>query len=235
MMLADLKEKVWKANLELIRLNLVTLTWGNVSGFDRNKGVMAIKPSGVSYKEMKPSDMVLVDLKGRRVEGQLNPSSDTPTHLELYKAFPGIGGVAHVHSEHATMFAQAAREIPCLGTTHADVFHGPVPVTRWMKRSEIQRDYEKNTGRVIVERFKNLNPMDVPAVLVAGHGPFTWGKTPAEAVEISLALEKIACMALGTLLLHPRRLPLPRDLLEKHHDRKHGPGAYYGQKKGGLR
>lgn len=228
----DLKEIVWRANLELVRLNLVTLTWGNVSGLDRKEGLVAIKPSGLAYEEMKVSDIVLVDLEGRRVEGRLNPSSDTPTHLELYKAFTGIGGVAHTHSEHATMFAQAAREIPCLGTTHADVFHGPVPVTRFMTRSEVRRDYERNTGRVIAERFEGLDPLKVPAVLVAGHGAFTWGKTPAEAVEISLALEKIARLALGTLLLHPRRLSLPRYLLEKHHERKHGPGAYYGQKKG---
>ncbi|MGQ9673655.1 MAG: L-ribulose-5-phosphate 4-epimerase AraD [Candidatus Aminicenantales bacterium] len=228
----DLKEIVWRANLELVRLNLVTLTWGNVSGLDRKEGLVAIKPSGLAYEEMKVSDIVLVDLEGRRVEGRLNPSSDTPTHLELYKAFTGIESVAHTHSEHATMFAQAAREIPCLGTTHADVFHGPVPVTRFMTRSEVRRDYERNTGRVIAERFEGLDPLKVPAVLVAGHGAFTWGKTPAEAVEISLALEKIARLALGTLLLHPRRLGLPRYLLGKHHERKHGPEAYYGQKKG---
>lgn len=232
MTLTDLKRRVWRANLDLVRLHLVTLTWGNVSGVDRQKGLVAIKPSGVSYEKMKPADIVLVDFDGKRVEGHLNPSSDTPTHLELYRAFPEIGAIAHVHSEHATMFAQAARPIPCLGTTHADVFPGPVPVTRWMKRSEVQRDYERNTGRVIVETFASLDPVEVPAVLVAGHGPFAWGKTPEEAVEISLALERIARMALGTFLLRPRCLPLPSYLLEKHHRRKHGPGAYYGQKKG---
>ncbi|MBM3285215.1 MAG: L-ribulose-5-phosphate 4-epimerase AraD [Candidatus Aminicenantes bacterium] len=232
-MLAGLKEQVWKVNLDLVRLNLVTLTWGNVSGLDRRKGVVAIKPSGISYEEMKPADIVLVDLEGKRVEGRLRPSSDTPAHLELYKAFPDIAGVTHAHCECATMFAQAAREIPCLGTTHADVFHGPVPVTRFMTRAEVLREYEKNTGLVIVERFKTLNPMEVPGVLVAAHGAFTWGKTPAESLENSLALEKIARMALGTLLLQPRRASLPRYLLEKHYQRKHGPGAYYGQKKGG--
>ncbi len=232
-MLRELKEEVWKANLDLVRLHLVTLTWGNVSGFDRRKGVVAIKPSGVAYDELKPSDIVLVDLEGKIVEGRFQPSSDTPTHLELYGAFDGIAGVAHTHCESATIFAQAGREIPCLGTTHADIFNGPVPVTRFMTRAEVRRDYERNTGRVIVERFKNLDPRDVPAVLVAGHGAFTWGKTPGEAVEVNLALEKIARMALGTIFLQRRRSSLPRYLLDKHFQRKHGPGAYYGQKKGG--
>jgi L-ribulose-5-phosphate 4-epimerase len=234
-MLRDLKEKVWRANLELVRLNLVTLTWGNVSGIDRRKGLVAIKPSGISYEELKPSDIVLIDLEGKRVEGSLVASSDTPAHLELYKAFPDVGGVAHTHSEYAAIFAQAGREIPCLGTTHADVFYGPVPVTRFMKRAEVQRDYEKNTGLIIIERFQNLNPEEIPGVLVAGHGAFTWGKTAGEAVENSLALEKIAKMAFGTLLLCPRPLVFPRYLLEKHHQRKHGPGAYYGQKRGGKK
>ncbi|MDH7512351.1 MAG: L-ribulose-5-phosphate 4-epimerase AraD [Clostridiales bacterium] len=234
-MLRDLKEKVWQANLELVRLKLVTLTWGNVSGVDRKKGLVAIKPSGVSYEELKPSDVVLIDLEGKCVEGSLVPSSDTPTHLELYKAFPDIAAVAHTHSEYAAIFAQAGHEIPCLGTTHADVFYGPVPVTRFMRRAEVEHDYEKNTGRVIIERFQNLSPADIPGVLVAGHGAFTWGKTPGEAVENSLALEKIAKMAFGTLLLSQRRAVFPRYLLEKHHQRKHGPGAYYGQKRGGKR
>lgn len=234
-MLADFKEKVWRANLDLVKLKLISLTWGNVSGLDRKAGLIAIKPSGISYGEMRPSDIVLVDLEGRKVEGRLNPSSDTPTHLELYRAFQDIGGIAHVHSEYATMHAQACREIPCLGTTHADVFYGPVPVTRWLTRREVEKGYEKNTGRVIVERFKRLKPMEIPGVLVAGHGAFAWGKTPQEAVENSLALEKIAKMALGTLLLQPEPPIFPQHLLDKHYQRKHGPRAYYGQKKGGTR
>ncbi len=234
-MLRDLKEKVWQANQDLVRLKLVTLTWGNVSGIDRRKGLVAIKPSGISYEELKPVDIVLVDLDGKRVEGSFNPSSDTPTHLELYKAFPGISAVSHIHSEYATIFAQAGREIPCLGTTHADVFYGPVPVTRFMRRAEVARDYEKNTGRVIIERFQHFNPEEVPGVLVAGHGAFTWGKTPGEAVENSLALEKIAKMAFGTLLLSRHGVVFPSYLLEKHYQRKHGPGAYYGQKRGGKK
>ncbi len=233
-MLADLKEQVWRANLDLKALDLVTLTWGNVSGLDRKKGLVAIKPSGLSYQAIKPSDMVLVDLKGNRVEGRFNPSSDTPTHLELYRAFADISGVAHVHSLYATMFAQASKEIPCLGTTHADVFHGPVPMTRHLTKQEVMTAYEANTGRVIVERFRDLNPVEIPGVLVAGHGGFTWGRSAAEAVEHSLALEKIAQMAFGTMLLGPRSR-FPRYLLEKHYLRKHGPGAYYGQKKGGQK
>jgi L-ribulose-5-phosphate 4-epimerase len=234
-MLADLKTKVWRANLELKALDLVTLTWGNVSGLDRKKGVVAIKPSGLSYEAIKPSDMVLVDLEGNRVEGRFNPSSDTPTHLELYRVFAEISGIAHVHSLYATMFAQAALEIPCLGTTHADVFHGPVPITRHLTKREVVTAYEGNTGRVIVERFRGLNPVEVPGVLVAGHGGFTWGKSAEEAVEHSLALEKIAQMAFGTMLLSPQRIRFPRYLLEKHYRRKHGPGAYYGQRKGGKK
>jgi L-ribulose-5-phosphate 4-epimerase len=232
MMLIDLRELVWRANLDLVNLGLVTHTFGNASGLDRKSGILAVKPSGVPYKKMRPSDMVLLDLTGKRVEGRLNPSSDTPTHLELYRAFPGVGGVAHTHSEYATMFAQAAREIPCLGTTHADVFHGSVPVTRYLRQSEVAKDYEKNTGRVIVERFRRLNPLEMPGVLVASHGPFTWGETAAQAVENSLLLEKIAKIALGTMNLSPRSVRFPAYLLEKHFSRKHGPGAYYGQKKG---
>ena len=230
-MLQDLKEQVWKANLDLVMFDLVTLTWGNVSGLDRKKGLVAIKPSGISYEEMKPSHIVLVDLEGRKVEGKFNPSSDTPTHLELYKAFKEIGAVAHTHSEYATIFAQAAMEIPCLGTTHADIFNGPVPTTRFLTRKEVKKAYEINTGKVIVERFQDLKPLEMPGVLVAGHGAFTWGKTPDVAVENSLALEKIAKMALGTLLLSPRPVRFPRYLLDKHYQRKHGPKAYYGQKK----
>jgi L-ribulose-5-phosphate 4-epimerase len=230
-MLQGLKEQVWKANIDLVMFDLVTLTWGNVSGLERRKGIVAIKPSGISYEEMKPSHIVLVDLEGKKVEGRLHPSSDTPTHLEIYKAFADIGAVAHTHSEYATMFAQAAMEIPCLGTTHADVFYGPVPVTRFLTRAEVEKDYEKNTGRVIAERFLSLSPLERPGVLVAGHGAFTWGGTPDEAVEQSLALEKIAKMALGSLLLRPRHGLFPQCLLKKHYQRKHGPKAYYGQKK----
>jgi len=233
-MLKDLKEQVWKANLDLIKHGLVTLTWGNASGLDRKKGVLAIKPSGVSYEDVRPADMVLVDLEGEKVEGKLNPSSDTPAHLELYKAFAGIGGVVHAHSEYATMFAQAGREIPCLGTTHADIFYGAVPVTRLLTRAEVLIDYERNTGRVIVERFKSLDPAERPGVLVAGHGPFSWGGTAAQAVENSLAVEKIAKLAWGTLALSAPPA-FPRRLLDKHFLRKHGPGAYYGQKKGDKR
>jgi len=232
-MLRELKEQVWRANLDLVRFGLVTLTFGNASGLDREKGIVAIKPSGVSYEEMKPSDIVLVDLSGRRVEGRLNPSSDAPTHLELYRAFPTISGVAHAHSEFATMYAQARREIPLLGTTHADIFSGPVPVTRFLRREEVKKDYELNTGKVIRERFAGIKPLERPGVLVAGHGPFAWGRTPREAVENCLSLERIAKMALGTLLLNPAGPLLPRYLLDKHFQRKHGPGAYYGQKKGG--
>ncbi len=233
-MLRDLKEQVWKANLDLVRHGLVTLTWGNASGLDRAKGVVAIKPSGVAYDEVGLEDLVLVDLEGKKVEGKLNPSSDTPTHLELYKAFSGVGGVVHAHSEYATMFAQAGREVPCLGTTHADIFYGAVPVTRLMKRSEVIKDYERNTGRVIVERFRKLDPAERPGVLVAGHGPFSWGATAALAVEAGLALERIAKIAWGTLALGVPPA-FPRCLLDKHFHRKHGPGAYYGQTKGDKR
>lgn len=231
-MLSELREEVWRANLDLVRFGLVTLTFGNASGLDRKKGIMAIKPSGISYEVMKPSDIVLVDLAGKRVEGRLSPSSDTPTHLELYRAFPKIGGIVHAHSEYATMYAQAGREIPCLGTTHADIFNGPVPVTRFLKREEVEKDYELNTGKVIKECFRRIRPLERPGVLVAGHGPFAWGRTPGEAVENGLALERIAKMALGTRILNPLRSPFPRYLLDKHFQRKHGPGAYYGQIKG---
>jgi L-ribulose-5-phosphate 4-epimerase len=226
----DLKERVWKANIDLVKHHLVALTFGNVSGFDPASGLVVIKPSGVSYGETRPQDMVVVNLEGRRVEGDLQPSSDTPTHLAVYRAFQDIAGVAHSHSLYATMFAQAGRSIPCMGTTHADHFKGEVPVTRWISEEETDEDYEGNTGRVIVERFTHINPLEVPAVLVAGHGPFVWGSSPEEAVINSVALETVAQLAWGTLGLNPEVSPLPEYLLYKHFQRKHGPQAYYGQK-----
>ena len=230
-MLKELKERVYKANLDLVGHGLVILTFGNTSGIDRRRGVVAIKPSGVGYEEIKPADIVLVDLDGRRVEGKLRPSSDTPTHLALYRAFPAIGGIAHAHSEYATMYAQAGLEIPCLGTTHADHFRGPVPVTRMLTKAEVEHDYEANTGKVIVERFRRLDPAATPAVLVAGHGPFAWGKSPEDAVRNALVLEQVAKIALGTHFLAPGCGPLPDHLLRRHFERKHGPQATYGQKK----
>ncbi len=231
-MLSSLKDQVWNANLDLVKFNLVTMTWGNVSGIDRDKGFVAIKPSGVSYKNMRPSDIVIVDLEGKVVEGTFNPSSDTPTHLELYKAFHEISAVTHTHSEYATVFAQANMEIPCLGTTHADHFNGSIPLTRFISQEEVEENYEKNTGKVIIERFAGLDPLEMPAVLVAGHGVFIWGRSPDEAVKNSLALEKVAKMAWATLKLSSKSVHLPEYILRKHYQRKHGSKAYYGQKKG---
>ncbi len=232
-MLRDLKESVWKANLDLPKLGLVILNFGNASGIDRRRGVVAIKPSGVAYETLKPEDIVLVDLQGRVIEGRLAPSSDTLTHIELYKAFSEIGGIVHAHSDYATAFAQARRGIPCLGTTHADFFGGPVPVTRGLTPNEVREHYEENTGKVIVKRFARLDPSKTPAVLVAGHGPFVWGKTPEDAVRTGLVLERIAKAALATRLLNPRGISLPGHIIRKHFERKHGPQAYYGQKKEG--
>jgi L-ribulose-5-phosphate 4-epimerase len=232
-MLDPLKKKVFEANMELVRYGLVTRTWGNVSGIDRSKGRVVIKPSGVEYESMTAKDMIVVDLDGTIVDGNLRPSSDTPTHLELYKAFPAIGGVVHTHSEYATMFAQACREIPCFGTTHADHFNGPVPVTRFITPGEVRDGYERATGLLIIERFAGMDPLATPGVLVAGHAPFVWGLSARNAVHNSLILERIAQMALGSLLLNPSIAALPSHIQEKHYQRKHGPHAYYGQKKQG--
>jgi len=228
-MLESLKESVWQANRDLVVHRLVRLTWGNVSGIDRREGLVVIKPSGVSYDSMQPDDLVVVDLDGTIHEGRLRPSSDTPTHLALYRAFKNIAGIAHTHSEFATIFAQAAREIPCFGTTHADHFNGPVPVTRLLSEAEVAADYEGNTGQLIIETYAERNPDEMPAVLVAGHGPFTWGQSPAAAVENNLVLEIVAKMALGTWQLNPAAIDLPAYLLKKHFTRKHGPDSYYGQ------
>jgi L-ribulose-5-phosphate 4-epimerase len=228
----ELKRECYEANVALPRFGLADLTFGNVSVLDRERGVFAIKPSGVDYARLTPEEIVLVDLEGKQVEGKLRPSSDTATHRRLFQAFDGIRAVAHTHSRHAVSFAQAGRAIPCLGTTHADYFYGEVPVTRLMTPEEITSAYEWETGNVIAERFKDLNPLEVPAVLVHGHGPFAWGTTGAMAVETAFALEIIAEMALKTLQLNPDAQPLQRSLLDKHFLRKHGAGAYYGQAKG---
>ncbi len=230
-MLETLKETVCEANLELVRQGLVTLTWGNASGLDRPRGLMVIKPSGVAYDRLTPDTMVVTDLDGNVVEGEFAPSSDTPTHAALYRAFPNAGGVVHTHSVHATAFAQAGREIPCLGTTHADHFHGAVPVARMPTEADVREDYERHIGELIVERFRGLDPDAVPGVLAAGHGPFAWGPDPKKAVENAVALETIARMAMATFALCPPAAPLPGYLLDKHYGRKHGPGAYYGQRK----
>jgi L-ribulose-5-phosphate 4-epimerase len=229
-MLEKLKEEVWKANLDLVKHKLVVLTWGNVSGIDRESGLVVIKPSGIEYEKMKIEDMVVVDLKGKIVEGDKRPSSDTPTHIELYKAFDKIGGITHTHSNYATMFAQACKEIPCLGTTHADHFYRSIPVTRFLTKEEVEEAYELYTGKIIVERFKDLNPISTPAVLVAGHAPFSFGKEAANSVKNSLILERIAEMAIGTYQLKNDVQELPEYISNKHYQRKHGPNAYYGQK-----
>ena len=231
-MLKELKREAYEANVALPRHGLINLTFGNASAIDRAKGVFAIKPSGVDYDALKPEDMVLVDLDGRRVEGRLNPSSDTPTHRRLFLAFAGVGGVVHTHSSHATAFAQAGRPIPIFGTTHADYFAGDVPLTRKLTAEEIASDYEWETGSVIVERFKDLDPAHFPGVLVNRHAPFAWGPTAAKAVEVAVAIECVAHMALMSLQLVPDLQPIEPELLDKHFKRKHGPDAYYGQKPG---
>jgi L-ribulose-5-phosphate 4-epimerase len=228
-MLDDLKEQVCQANLDLVAQGLVTLTWGNVSGRSDDGRLVVIKASGVAYSNMRPEHMVVVDLEGNVVEGNLRPSSDTPTHVLLYQAFPGIGGITHTHSRYATIFAQARMEIPCLGTTHADHFYGSVPVTRPLTENEVSEAYEANTGHVIIERFVGLDPVAMPAVLVAGHAPFAWGKNAAKSVENAVALEAVAEMAWGTRQLVSPPPELESYVLEKHYRRKHGPDAYYGQ------
>ena len=229
-MLESLKREVCEANLRLVTEGLVVQTWGNVSGIDRARGLVVIKPSGVAYDGMKPLHMVVVSLKtGKVVEGELKPSSDTPTHLELYRAFPALGGVVHTHSLNATAWSQAQREIPPFGTTHADYFHGSVPCTRPLRAAEIKGDYEVNTGKVILERFAKLDPVAFPGVLVASHGPFTWGRTPGAAVDSAVVLEFLAQMASVTLGIASKTKAVPQVLLDKHFLRKHGPGAYYGQ------
>lgn len=231
-MFTELKREAYEANIALPRHGLINLTFGNASALDRSKGVFAIKPSGVDYTTLKPEDMVLMDLDGKKVEGALNPSSDTPTHHRLYLGFAAVNGVVHTHSSHATSFAQAGRSIPIFGTTHADYFCGDVPVTRKMTSGEIASGYEWETGSVILERFQGLDPLDCPGVLVNRHAPFTWGATVAKAVEVAVAVECIAHMALMSLQLAPALAPIEPDLLNKHFKRKHGPGAYYGQSGG---
>lgn len=230
-MLEKLKEQVLEANLELNSKKLVVYTWGNVSGIDREQGLFVIKPSGVAYEELRAEMMVVLDLTGKVIEGKLNPSSDTPTHLVLYQKFPLIGGVVHTHSAMATAWAQANMGIPCFGTTHADYFYGEVPCTRQMTQAEISEAYELNTGKVIVERFRDLNYEYIPAVLVASHGPFTWGKNAADAVHNSVVLEEVAKIGLATRQLNPQSKQIAQRLLDKHFLRKHGKDAYYGQLK----
>lgn len=228
-MLEDLKQKVLEANLELVEKNLVIYTWGNVSGIDREKGLIVIKPSGVDYDKLKAEDMVVVDLEGNVVEGKLKPSSDTPTHVVLYNAFKEIGGVVHTHSEWATSFAQAGLSIPAFGTTHADYFYGEIPCTRPMTAEEINGQYEKETGNVIVETFKDIDPLFVSGVVVNEHGPFSWGTSPKDAVYHAVVMEQVAKMAFNTINLKGNREPMDKVLLDKHFLRKHGKNAYYGQ------
>ncbi len=230
-MLEKLKTTVYEANMELVRHKLVTFTWGNVSGIDREKGLMVIKPSGVEYEALTPDKMVVVDLNGKRVEGDLNPSSDTDTHIELYKAFPEIGGIVHTHSTYAVAWAQAGQDIPCYGTTHADYFYGPVPCTRALTQQETEESYEKNTGKAIVETFisRGINPLFVPGVICQNHGPFTWGKDPNQSVYHAVVLEEISKMSAITRSINVEVSSAPKHIQDKHFMRKHGPKAYYGQ------
>ena len=230
-MLEELKKDVCKANLLLPKYNLVTFTWGNVSALDRKTGLVVIKPSGVPYENMSEDDMVVVDLEGKVVEGKWKPSSDTPTHIELYKAFPSCGGIVHTHSRWATSFAQAGRGIAPLGTTQGDYFYGKIPCTREMTDEEIKGEYEKETGKVIVETFRDLDPAEIPAVLVKSHGPFTWGSDAFEAVHNAVVLEEVAFMNFHSLMINPNQTRMQQTLLDKHYLRKHGKNAYYGQGK----
>lgn len=228
-MLEQLKEDVYKANMELVKKNLVIYTWGNVSAIDKQTNLVVIKPSGVDYEQMTPDDMVVVDLSGNRVEGTYKPSSDTPTHLELYKKYNNIGSIVHTHSVWSVAFAQAGISIPAYGTTHADYFYGDIPCTRDLTKEEIKQDYEVNTGKVIIECIKDKNPMEIPAILVKNHGPFAWGKNPANAVYNAVVMETVAEMAYKTKMLNPSVDRAPQFLLDKHYYRKHGENAYYGQ------
>lgn len=230
-MLEELKQEVYEANMELPKRGLVTYTWGNVSGIDRERGLFVIKPSGVDYDQLAPSDLVVMDLEGNQVEGTLNPSSDTKTHLVLYNAFPQVGGIVHTHSSYAVGWAQAGCDLPAFGTTHADYFFGPVPCARHLTQEELDEDYELNTGNTIVEAFqeRGIDPMAVPAVLCHSHGPFTWGRDAAQAVYHAVVLEEVAKMGIFTRMVSPEAVPAPDRYLKKHYLRKHGPGAYYGQ------
>ena len=225
-----LRHQVWQANMDLQRHNLVTFTWGNVSGIDRESGLVVIKPSGVEYSELSAENMVVVDLQGEIIEGDLKPSSDTATHLELYRQFPSIGGIVHTHSSYATSWAQAGAAIPAFGTTHADYFYGHIPCARALTQQEIENDYELNTGKVIVETIGATDPMAIPGILVREHAPFTWGTDPHNAVHNAVVVEEVAKMAFCTLSINPSTLPIPQTLLDKHYLRKHGIDAYYGQK-----
>jgi L-ribulose-5-phosphate 4-epimerase len=229
-MLEKLRTEVLEANLEVVRRGLVLYTFGNASGVDREQGLVVIKPSGVPYDRMTPADMVITDLEGRIVEGKLKPSTDIDTHTALYRAFPGIGGIVHTHSRHATAWAQARREIPCFGTTHADYFHGPVPVTDALTADEIGSDYEANTGVAIIRRLNGCDALSCPAILVAGHAPFCWGKTVTEAAHNAVIVEELAALAWQTITINPQAEPISQALRDKHHFRKHGPTATYGQR-----
>ena len=231
-MLEELKKKVYEANILLPKYGLVTFTWGNVSAIDRESGLFVIKPSGVEYDTMTPDDMVVMDLNGNKVEGKLNPSSDTPTHVEIYKAFKEVGGVVHTHSSYATSWAQAGRSIPCYGTTHADYFYGEIPCVRCLNKDEIESAYEENTGHLIVSEFERMgkDPVAVPAILCKNHGVFTWGKDAHEAVHNAVVTEEVAKMAFRCELINPEVKPAPQELQDKHYYRKHGANAYYGQK-----